>query len=705
MRKIIIFIILITLAVRVDAQVSAGEILERVINLYSNLKTYQDSTKVIISLTSQGIENKVSYISDVFIDKPNKFFIKSRSEIYGRTLISDGRNMWLHIPSMNKYIENNAPVNLENILTVDLNNITTMGSRQFLLFLFFNKENKFLKEIAASTYGEEIINERFVDIIDLKNKTLNIQLWVDRENNTIIKISLDATSIIKNQQKEMGVEPAEIKMIYQEIHSNICVDKEINNDIFKFAPPEGATPADSFYEGDSQLTNYPYLGKKSIDFELKSVNKKGKIKLSEYYGNIILLAFLESNKKTSIHMIKDLQNIFNIYKNEELSVFGIDIKGNEKSLKKLKIKFPVLIDEENNLSNSYSVNSYPTLFIIDENGIIKHVYTAYFTEIEERLKKDINLLLEEMDKVKDSTETKGLYRLWHLPVKTTGLSANSFLTAISVSGDMYLITPQGSIKKIIKLKNKIQKILPLNSDRTKYIGYSLHRRDVIAFNAKDEELWKIKIEPGINDIEIGNLDSDNYPEIGIGTSGLEGINVIDHKGATIWNSTDIINVIKLEIADFTGDNSSEICAVSNDGNIYIFNNKGKLIDTLKPQIYATYIKIIKSSELLISGSSDDNEILKVLDNKGKVMWEVILGNAESSRVEDVKVHPFKNIIALSTADGQVFVFDNIGNIISYTKEKGFNITIDWLITETGQTNLVTAGIESGINNYLLIDGE
>lgn len=722
MKKLIFFLIIITaFTFKVKAGQSAEEILQGVTDLYTSLKTYKDNTEVIMSLTSLGIENRVSYLSDIFIKRPNKFVIKSRSEMLGRTLISDGEVMWLHLPLMKKYTKITAPENLEETLAANIENLETIGSEQFLLFLFLNKENKFLSdlEITANIYGEEIIDGSLTDIIEVKDKTLSMRLWVNRENNFITKILLDATPIISKQQIEMGIEPSEIKMEYIEIHSNISIDEKISDDVFRFVPPENSSMVDNISELDDQSPDYPYLGKKFIDFELKSVNRKGKIKLSDHVKNIILLIFFDSKQERSTNVVKNIQRIYENYKGEKLMVVGIARKGNEKELKRFikrnKIKFAVLIDKENNVTNSYGVITYPSLFIISVTGFIRQIYTGYFAGLEERIAEDLNLLLNKAGVIKyemPSKKTKGLQRLWNIPVKATGLSVNGEITAINTSGNMHILSPQGSVKKIIKLDNTVHKILSVdldNDNNADYIVYRKGGRDVVALNSNGGELWKIKIEPGINDIEAGNILGDEYPEIGIGISGLEGVRIIDHEGKIIWRSTGVINALQIGIGNITGDEFKEVAVVSNDGKIYVFNHKGDLINTIKPQIYANYVKIIEPVEgdtgILISGSSGDSEILKVLNTEGKVRWEVILGDAENSCVKDVKVHPFSNFIAVSTLDGQVFVFDSIGNIIAYIQEQGINILIGWLSMDTGQCNLITAGIESGISNYILIESE
>lgn len=708
--------------IKTEEHISADTILRDTLKLYSNFKSYSDTTEISMSLVSFNMENKVSYNYDISILKPNKISILSHSDTYGKTMVSDGIDMWIHMPFMAKHTRTSAPAGLDHIFNVDISDIEGMGTEQFLLYLFFNEGKGFLSsdKLKSSIYGEELVNGKVSYIIDLKQDPLLIRLWIDKDSSYINKIMLDATSLIEKQQQQIGIDNPQMNMEYIEIHSNITVDTELDENVFKFRVPEDSEIVDDFY--DEQVPSHEYLNleKKFIDFELRSLTKKDRIKLSQYYGDIIILSFMDITQEKSQYLISDLKNISFKYKNSPVSVIAIDSTNNEKLLKKTikgkKIRFPLLIEEDSGISNIYGASSFPSLYIIDENGTIKHIYSDYFMGLKERIQQDIGLLLAAMEKPyidpQKEDPTRGLHKLWHLPVKTTSLSSDDLLISISAQSEMYLISDKGNIINIIKLKHRINTInsIDMENDGIKeYIGYWKNHTDIIAFDNSGKLIWKNKIMPGITDIKTGDISSDERPEIVVGLNGFEGVKTLDHDGQQIWSSTDIINSSKLDIGDINNNGSKEIAALSGDFSVHILDNSGKAIKILEPEIQPNFLRAVKNSDndtdLLISGSSYDNEILKLVDWNGRVIWETILGNIQSSRVEDIKVHPQKDIIAVSTADGQVFVFDKIGNIMAYLDENSSNILIEWLITDTGETNLVTAGIENGITNYLLIESE
>ncbi len=700
-----------------ESVITAKEILEQTIHVYTTLKSYKDNTEISASLITEGIENTASYKTEIIIEKPNRFSVKSHSDVYGRTAVSDGNKLWIYLPFLNKYTEDKSPPDLKSMLTADLNNITTLGSERYILFLFFKKNNILAdKNMDISIYGEEIFDGRPSYIIDLNNDNISMRLWIDMENRYISKIILDATSIIKKQQKEMGIEDSpEISMEYTEIHSDIIIDSgKISKNLFKFIPPDNSQLVDKLYEGEYEKQDYPYLEKKLIEFELKSINNKGTKKLTDYYGNVIILSFSDISKNNSLIMLKDLKNILTKYRNKPFEIVAVDTIENEKDLKKIiknnKLDYPILIDEKKSTSLLYGITSPPAIFIINENGIIKQVYTDYFVGMKESLEKDINNLLINMGSItleEDNSNTKGLHKLWNIPVKTAGFISESDILAVSIPDDIYCISAQGSIDNIIELKkrlNQIKKIYIAN-DKFAYIGYRKRGHRIYSFNDKGRINWNIIIEQGINDIISGNLNNDKLSEIIVSRSGLGGITIFDNTGTEINTSTSVLNTIKLDIGNISGNSTPEIIAAKNEKNIFVLDNNGVLINKINSDIFVNYLKVAGYNSILICGSSHDSEIIKNIDNKGNLIWELILGNTESSRVHDVKIHPNKNLIAVSTVDGQVFVFNSMGDVVGYTREKGINISIGWLTTSTGQTNLVTSSIESGLNAYLPIENK
>lgn len=55
-------------------------------------------------------------------------------------------------------------------------------------------------------------------------------------------------------------------------------------------------------------------------------------------------------------------------------------------LREHDLSFPVLVDTAGRLAKQYGVNAFPTTFILDQHGYIRHVEVGYTTEVGMRLR-------------------------------------------------------------------------------------------------------------------------------------------------------------------------------------------------------------------------------------------------------------------------------------------------------------------------------
>ncbi len=134
------------------------------------------------------------------------------------------------------------------------------------------------------------------------------------------------------------------------------------------------------------------------DFTLKSASGKN-IRLSELKGRIVMLNFWATWCGPCTEEIPHLNELHESLDPYDFELLGINIDEDQSKAmylaKKLKVNFPVLFDEDKNVSRSFDIKAMPTTIIIDRAGKIRHVNKGYKKGYIERYHRQIQALRKE----------------------------------------------------------------------------------------------------------------------------------------------------------------------------------------------------------------------------------------------------------------------------------------------------------------------
>jgi thiol-disulfide isomerase/thioredoxin len=115
----------------------------------------------------------------------------------------------------------------------------------------------------------------------------------------------------------------------------------------------------------------------------------------------IILSFFSDNCTPCLKEIAELQKLQENYKDIIIYLVA-DVNTDEKKAKKflkkiesssdVEITLPVVYDIYSDIKNAFKVKQFPTLFLIDKNGIIRLIFDGYTSANIESLKKKVNNL-------------------------------------------------------------------------------------------------------------------------------------------------------------------------------------------------------------------------------------------------------------------------------------------------------------------------
>jgi len=118
------------------------------------------------------------------------------------------------------------------------------------------------------------------------------------------------------------------------------------------------------------------VGGLAPNFDLRTIQGKS-AQLDDYEGKPVLINFWATWCPPCRAEMPEIEEFYEKYKNDVV-VLGINLTQTEASIDGVKAfvneynaTFPVLLDEEMNVSTLYKVQGYPTSYFVDGKGIIR----------------------------------------------------------------------------------------------------------------------------------------------------------------------------------------------------------------------------------------------------------------------------------------------------------------------------------------------
>lgn len=122
------------------------------------------------------------------------------------------------------------------------------------------------------------------------------------------------------------------------------------------------------------------LGNVAPDFTLRSDQGDNK-KLSEYRGKVVLINFWASWCGPCQQELPKLAELKELHNENDFELLSINIDEEpEKALrlaKKLGVNFPVLFDEQKQVSKLYDIDAMPMTVLVDRNGEVRYLHRGY----------------------------------------------------------------------------------------------------------------------------------------------------------------------------------------------------------------------------------------------------------------------------------------------------------------------------------------
>lgn len=114
---------------------------------------------------------------------------------------------------------------------------------------------------------------------------------------------------------------------------------------------------------------------------------------------VVLLDFFATWCPPCQEEIPHLQKLYDKYRKQGFVIVGIagdkdGAKAVKPFVRKYKLTYPLLTDVSGKVQRTYGVRGYPTLYLIDKEGVIRSTHIGYTPGLERNLENEIKALLK-----------------------------------------------------------------------------------------------------------------------------------------------------------------------------------------------------------------------------------------------------------------------------------------------------------------------
>ena len=148
----------------------------------------------------------------------------------------------------------------------------------------------------------------------------------------------------------------------------------------------------------STLASSGLAGQSAPDFVLRSASGEN-LRLSEYRGDVVMINFWATWCGPCRQEMPLLDDLYSRYKRVGFSLLGVNIDDDSRRamamVNELGVTFPVLFDEQKEVSKLYQVEAMPVTLLLDRDGTVRHIHHGYKPGYEQKYLNEIRSLLRE----------------------------------------------------------------------------------------------------------------------------------------------------------------------------------------------------------------------------------------------------------------------------------------------------------------------
>lgn len=387
-------------AEKAHSELSADELLDKMIAAYRNAKGYEDSGKVIFRVTEKGQEpreDRGNSLSVTF-DRPNKL----RLHAFEGIVVSDGDRLHATIRGLPEQIlERPSP---EKLAFHDLTNDKLLGQALGISVGFDVPQLRLLvsddplgdkSKRTAKRLKDEMHDGIQCHRVQITSEQGKSVYWLDHRTLLVTRYEFPDEQTRKQLDPEKTLEALEVIAEFDGAKFN----PELPAEAFSFEPPKGTQLVNTFLPPPPQPPS-PLLGQEIGDFSFVDMEGK-KVDRRSLRGKVVVMDLWATWCHWCFKGFPNLEKIYQEFKkNDKVVVLAVntdeaDVLDSQvrASFEKFEYHVPIVRDTENHDEKSFKVEGLPTLYVLGPDGTLQVHEVGFKADLAEVLPAKIKRLL------------------------------------------------------------------------------------------------------------------------------------------------------------------------------------------------------------------------------------------------------------------------------------------------------------------------
>jgi hypothetical protein len=378
---------------------SAEEVVRAMSDYFKGLQSVEFDFRQTLLLQFQGQEQKMAVEMAIAAERPNHLAIRVSAGSEGINVVSDGKNLSLHIPSEGKYTQSEAPASFSEMVKNPMLSGMSGAGMAFLNLLTDDPYQAFLENTTAVEYvAEEAVDGRAMHHLRLSQEELDRDCWITADEKPVLyRLSFDMSAAMAARMPPGRA--GEIKAINEQTYTNWRLDAKPAAEAFVFTPPADAEKVDSFFDMPQEEKS-PLLGQPAPEIQLPLLDG-AEFSLASYRGkNVVMIDFWATWCGPCVEEMPALAEVAAEYAGQGV-VFcalnqGEETEAIQKFLEEKALNIMVGLDSSepaDSAGAAYGVQGIPTLVLIDKSGTVQSVHVGYRPDIKDVLREELDTLL------------------------------------------------------------------------------------------------------------------------------------------------------------------------------------------------------------------------------------------------------------------------------------------------------------------------